>query len=220
MLTAYRVAGHALTSGDGPDDESVWVDVASPDPAETALVEAAARPVDVPSQAEMAEIESSSRYYARDGVLYMNARVLRSSEEPPARLDDLAFILTSDRLVTVHHGPLRAVDIYAAAAMAGQRKCQRPVSIFVGIIEAVIDRLADILEHAAHVLEEVSGDVFVRVERSADPRPGLQPLPDAHPRRRRRCGQGSHEPHQPGTGAGLLLLRCRARRAQARQGGA
>ena len=161
MLTAYRVAGHALAS-DEDLGASVWLDIAEPDAAETALLQDRLG-LAIPSQAEMAEIESSSRYYAGDGVLYMNARVLRSSEEPPARLEDLAFILTADRLVTVHHRPLRAVEIYAAAAQAGQRKCQRPVSIFIGLVEAVIDRLADILEHAAHVLEEVSGDVFTRV---------------------------------------------------------
>ncbi len=162
MQTSYRVAGHALTLADDGEDP-VWIDLTGPDDAKRSDI-GARYGVSVPTPAQMAEIESSSRYYERGDVLYMSARVLRSSEEPPARLEDLAFILTPERLLTVHLEPLKAVDLYETAALAGHRKCQHPTSIFVGIVEAVIDRLADILEQAAHVLEEVSEDVFTRVD--------------------------------------------------------
>lgn len=162
MQTSYRVAGHALEKADdGPD--AVWIDLIAPDEAARATI-TEKHGVVLPTPAQMAEIESSSRYYARDDTLYMSARVLRSSEEPPARLEDLAFILTPDRLFTVHLTSLKAISLYEGAALAGHRKCQHPTSIFVGLVEAVIDRLADILENAAFVLEEVSENVFTRVD--------------------------------------------------------
>ncbi len=161
MHTSYRVVGHALEKCDDGQD-AVWIDLIEPDEEARAYI-AGHYGVVLPTPSQMAEIESSSRYYAQDDVLYMSARVLRSSQEPPARLEDLAFILTPERLFTVHLAPLKAIALYEGAALAGHRKCQHPVSIFVGLVEAVIDRLADILENAAFVLEQVSEDVFTRV---------------------------------------------------------
>lgn len=166
-IRGYRVRDAALVRSADPvapadADASVWIDLEGLDDA--ARAEAGTRfGVAVPSRAAMAEIESSSRYYARGDALYMTARVLRSANEPPAQLEDLAFILTPERLITVRDTPLRALDLYAEAAMAGRRKCSAPGSLFVGVVEAVIDRLADILEGAADALDALSESVFTRV---------------------------------------------------------
>lgn len=162
MLTAYRVAGHALERDADLDGDALWIDVDAPQDDEAAELSRRFA-IAIPAREDMAEIESSSRYYARGDALYMAVRTVASSQEPPARLNDLAFILTPERLLTVHYEPIRALALYDAAARAGERKCQWPATIFVGIVEAIIDRLADILEYAAQGLETVSADVFNRV---------------------------------------------------------
>ena len=56
-------------------DEATWIDLEEPTKEEEALVERCIQ-VGVPTEAEMKEIEPSSRLYERDGVLYMTISAL------------------------------------------------------------------------------------------------------------------------------------------------
>ncbi|MEQ1718723.1 MAG: magnesium transporter CorA, partial [Hyphomicrobium sp.] len=66
MMTIYETAGSCLARRDGAGPISastVWIDLHNPDPAEEADIEKALG-LDVPTRAEMREIEVSNRFYS------------------------------------------------------------------------------------------------------------------------------------------------------------
>lgn len=139
-------------------DEAVWMDLFNPTPEEIAYVERGAG-VRVPSVAELSEIESSSRIHAEHGVLYMSTpAVLRTPTAEPA-VSPLGFVLSPQRLVTI-----RFADLPAVAAYAAQCEKEEPprssVAAFIGLLEAIVDRLADVLETIGARLDEISATVF------------------------------------------------------------
>src|SRR3954452_23503036 len=83
-------------------DTATWIDLEQPTKEEEALVERCIH-VNVPTQAEMAEIEPSSRLFERDGALYMTVSVLSGVAEGDPRTTPISFVLTDNRLVTVRY---------------------------------------------------------------------------------------------------------------------
>ena len=61
-------------------DEATWIDLQEPTREEEQLVERCIG-VNVPTQAEMSEIEPSSRLYEKNGALYMTVSALRGVDE-------------------------------------------------------------------------------------------------------------------------------------------
>ena len=83
-------------------DDATWIDLEEPTQAEERLVEQCIK-VDVPTQAEMAEIEPSSRLYEKDGALYMTISALRGVEEQHPTTTPISFVLAGNRLVTIRY---------------------------------------------------------------------------------------------------------------------
>ena len=65
--------------------------------------------VDVPTQAEMAEIEPSSRLYEKNGALYMTASALRGVDEAHPTTTPISFVLAGNRLVTIRYATPKPV---------------------------------------------------------------------------------------------------------------
>jgi magnesium transporter len=108
----------------------------------------------------MAEIEVSSRLYVEDGAAFMTATVLSRSESDKPDVSAVTFILAAASLVTVRYTEPRPFQAFA-------QRAQRPRSGFVsaelvlfGLLEAIVDRSADILERIALDVELISQDVF------------------------------------------------------------
>src|SRR5215211_3461590 len=83
-------------------DEATWIDLEEPTREEEALVERCIT-VDVPTQAEMSEIEPSSRLYERGGTLYMTVSALRGLDESHPSTTPIGFVMAGNRLVTVRY---------------------------------------------------------------------------------------------------------------------
>jgi magnesium transporter len=118
--------------------------------------------VDVPTRADMEEIEISSRLYVENGAAYMTATVLSRSESDVSTLSPVTFLLTGQRLVTVRYEEPKAISQFAARAQKTPSGLAGGDTVLVGLLEAIVDRLADILESAAHEVDEVSRNVFAR----------------------------------------------------------
>ncbi len=138
-------------------DGRVWVDLLNPDAAalEHACTTCGLR---IPSREDLSEIESSSRHFVENEALYLSAPLLTASETPEPKLTPVGFIVTRERLITVRFDAMRAFD-----QAAEQMKASPPRSgleAFTLVIEAVIDRKADLLELQGAHLEELSREVF------------------------------------------------------------
>jgi magnesium transporter len=146
--------------------EAVWIDLVSPTPDEERQVEALLG-VEVPTREEMQEIEVSSRLYEENGALYMTATVVSKADTVDPEASAISFILIGDRLVTVRYAEPQPFTLFTA-------RCQRPTgayargdAILAGLLDALIDRVADVLERIALEVDGISHEVF---EHPAAPR--------------------------------------------------
>jgi magnesium transporter len=165
MLTAYVVdrrgcLAQAETASEMPlPSAAVWLDLVSPTADEDHRVEALLG-VAVPTREEMQEIEASSRLYEEDGALYMTATVLARSETDYPEASAVTFILSGDRLVTVRHAEPQPFAAFVAKGQRSPGAYDRGDTILAGLLDAIIDRLADILERVGMEVDDISRTVF------------------------------------------------------------
>ncbi|MBL8560723.1 MAG: magnesium transporter [Gemmobacter sp.] len=160
MMFAYRPrAGRLFPLESGqPLTEAVWVDLYRPMPAQVAAV--AALGVAVPTLADMEEIEISNRLYRENGLEVMTVVLPGLSESRSPTSGPVTFILAPERLVTVRHHAPRPFETYPERADKSGPGCDRPDRVFLGLMEDIIGRLADLLEGVGRSLDAVAGSVY------------------------------------------------------------
>lgn len=164
MLRVLRCGGGGLEPvAPGPDwvlpDDVAWIDLTDPDRAEELIAEKALG-VLLPTREEMAEIEVSSRLYQEDGGSFMTAFVLVGADSDDPALEPVTFVLAKGRLITIRYVEPRAFVAFAAQAERDANFCRGGVEAFLGLLDALIDRLADILEKTSADVELISADIF------------------------------------------------------------
>ena len=142
---------------EGPIEAAFWLDLVDPTPAEIAAVEAATG-FTLPTKAALSEIETSSRLRSDGQTLYLSTPALARGDTPEADLTPLGFVLSGQALVTVRFAPLRSFD--AAAEAMGKAASPSSVAAFTAVVEAMVDRAADLLEAAGAELDTVSRQIF------------------------------------------------------------
>jgi magnesium transporter len=148
--------------------EAVWIDLVSPIPDEERQVEALLG-VEVPTREEMQEIEVSSRLYEEDGALYMTAPVIAKADTEHPEASAVSFILAGSRLVTVRYTEPQPFALFSARCQRAPATYTRGDAVLAGLLDALIDRIADVLEHIGLEVDDISHEVF---EHSAKPRRG------------------------------------------------
>ncbi|MDB5640728.1 MAG: corA [Hyphomicrobiales bacterium] len=148
-------AAHDMPSGPVP-----WIDLLNPTPAEDRFVEKHLG-LSIPTREEMQEIEVSARLYNEGGAEFMTmtALVRLDTDEPGAT--PITFILKDETLVTVRYAEPRPFHTFALRAMRVDFvPCNDGEQIMLGLLEAMIDRLADALERAGARIDFISREVF------------------------------------------------------------
>jgi magnesium transporter len=173
MLSVYVPCGTILDrrpvadAGEVPES-SVWIDLITPTQAEDKLVEKALG-IAVPTREEMQEIEVSSRLYVENNARYMTATLMCQSDSATPKTTAVTFILAAQRLITVRYDEPRPFTIVGTKL---GRACPVKVSgesVLMDLLDAVIDRAADILEKIGAEVDRVSHDIFepeVKADRS------------------------------------------------------
>ena len=164
MLTAYVPNNGSLlkverANGQILPEAAVWVDMVRPTLGEDKLIETLTG-VEIPTREEMQEIEISSRLYIERGARYMTATLMCQSDSDTPRTTAVTFILAGHRLVTVRYDdPKPFVLVESKLA----RSCSPHLSgemVMMELLDAIIDRNADILERAGADIDQVSHDIF------------------------------------------------------------
>jgi len=138
----------------------VWHDLYNPTPEDERYVEQQLA-IDVPTREEMQEIEVSARLYQEDGAEFMTitAASLLESEEPIT--SPITFVLKGNTLVTVRYAEPKAfANFVSRAQKPNALPCANGEQIMMGLIEALLDRMADALERAGADIDGVSRQVF------------------------------------------------------------
>jgi magnesium transporter len=114
----------------------------------------------VPTREEMQEIEVTSRLYVEDGARYMTATLMCQSDTDRPKTTPVTFVLSGHRLITVRYDEPRPFMIVGGKLA---RVCSPAVSgesVMMDLLDAVIDRAADILERIGAEVDHVSHDIF------------------------------------------------------------
>jgi magnesium transporter len=164
MLSVNVPRGTVLertTSANGGEvaDGAVWLDLYSPTLAEDRLVERTLG-IAVPTREEMKEIEVTSRLYVENGARYMTATLMCHSDSDVPRTTEVTFILSGHRLVTVRYDEPKPFAIVGAKLA---RQCPSTITgetVMMDLLDAVIDRAADILEKISADVDAVSHDIL------------------------------------------------------------
>jgi len=158
MLTLHDATGEvhpppADLGGAALPPGIVWIDLLAPSPAETEFVERSTG-LHLPSIADLSEIESSSRLRAQHGVLYLSAPLVHRAIADDPQTTPVGFVLGPELLVTVRFEELTAFSAF------GQTVRGSASEAFAGLVEAIVDRNADVLEHIAAELDTLSHRLF------------------------------------------------------------
>jgi magnesium transporter len=140
-------------------DDAAWIDLEEPTHEEERLVERCIR-VNVPTQAEMAEIEPSSRLYEKNGALYMTISALRGVDEAHPTTTPIGFVLAGKRLVTIRYANPKPVRSFEQHARRDPELVSDGPTALVRLLDAIIDRLADEIERIGVTMEELSHEIF------------------------------------------------------------
>jgi magnesium transporter len=164
MLSVYVPHGNSLerklveSSGEIPEG-AAWIDLITPTVPEDKLVERTVG-IAVPTREEMQEIEVTSRLYVENGARYMTATLMCQSETDTPITTAVTFILAGHRLITVRYDEPRPFTIVGIKL---GRLCSPTVNgeaVMMELLDAVIDRAADILERIGADVDQVSHDIF------------------------------------------------------------
>lgn len=173
MILGYTVEGGRLHRVESPESriaELVWIDLDNPTEEEERLIETALG-FEVPTPAKMHEIEVSSRIYIEDGAIFMTANLPSKFDSEEPELVPVSFVIKGGRLLTLRFHTPRTFRTFVARAERVDIGSSKGLSVLIGLLEVVIDRIADIIEVIGREIETLSRTIF----RSSVNRPGKGP---------------------------------------------
>jgi magnesium transporter len=161
MLFAYRLAGPRLErlAPDAPLAEAVWVDLYRPQPVQSARIQAELG-IEVPTLEDMEEIEISNRFYREGQQEFMTVILPGMTPDGGQVSGPVTFVLADGRLVTVRHHAPRPFETFAARADRSSTGCASTRHIFLGLVEEIVARFADLLEAAGRSLDAIAARVY------------------------------------------------------------
>ncbi|HEY9361411.1 MAG TPA: magnesium transporter CorA family protein [Xanthobacteraceae bacterium] len=172
MLWVYVPRGASLermpiTSGAAVAENAIWFDLVNPNLEEDKVVERQVG-ISIPTREEMQEIEVTSRLYSENGASYMTATLMCQSDTLTPKTTPVTFILSGHRLITVRYDEPRPFMIVGNKLA---RICPPAVTgeaVLMDLLDAVIDRAADILERVGSEVDQISHDIFESEAEGAD----------------------------------------------------
>lgn len=160
MIFAYALDAGRLTRlpHGAPLSGAIWIDLLVPQPDQVDNIGKLG--IAIPSLADMEEIEISNRLYREGELDYMTAVLPGQSVDKVQTSGPVTFILAPDRLVTVRHHAPRPFETFPDRADKSVAGCTTPARVFLGLVEEIVGRLADLLEGTGRTLDQVARSIF------------------------------------------------------------
>ena len=162
MLGAYAAReGQPLTDfpAEGDLSQAQWIDLYDPTPEEKARV-VAATGLSVATEDELAEIETSSRLAFDGHAIYLSMPLVAKLEDQAPDTKPIGFVLTRERLLTIRFNRSVAFHSFLETQHRTPMEQVAPAGLFLLIMEAITDRLADLLENIRDDLDRISRLIF------------------------------------------------------------
>jgi magnesium transporter len=140
---------------------TAWIDLEEPTRDEEKLAELFIGRA-IPTRDDLAEIEPSSRLYEQNGALYLTLSTLTGVREGQPTSEPIGFVLADERLVTVRYASPKPVAAFIAHAEHDPGLVRDGLVALIGLVDAIVDRLADELETAGAEMETISNGIFAK----------------------------------------------------------
>lgn len=161
MLTLYDANGFATT--DYADAEqlraALWIDLLNPLTEEVSAVEQVLN-LRLPTRIQAQEIEVSSRLYLQSEAVFMTATLVAGSHTTHVSTVPVTFVYQHARLVTLRFAEPMAFPTFTLNFQQNPSNYSSAEKVLMGLLDAVVDRLADTLEVVSLELAAVSQIVF------------------------------------------------------------
>lgn len=148
--------------------DAVWIDLLTPTYEELDRVGNIVK-LEMPSRDDMREIESTSRLYTEDGARFMTTTVLSRVDTENPEPAEITFILLDKRIITIRHTDSYSFRVFSLQLLNKHKQSTRD-QVFLGLLETIVDRQADVLERFGAEMDRISKVVFadrVRAEKPA-----------------------------------------------------
>jgi magnesium transporter len=137
----------------------VWCDLYNPTREEELRLEAELG-VSLPTREDMQEIEASSRLYLEDGAAIMTAVIVLSDGQTRPRSEPVTFVLVKNRLVTVRYVDPPSFGVLCSHAGRDPGLMATGQAAFLGLLDVIVDRTADLIEKTEDRIDAVSRGIF------------------------------------------------------------
>lgn len=160
MVTTYLThEGRLLPDANGRIEDALWIDLFDPTAEEEHRIEQVLH-AQIPTRAEMREVESSSNLYHENHATFVTVRaVVREVDQQP-RLTSITLVRTEQALVTVRYGSPKAFTEFVSRVGKTSSSITTSLSAMLCFLETLVDRDADILEEIGDALDPVSREIF------------------------------------------------------------
>ncbi len=152
-----------LKEGDRPSDHEpcpIWLDIINPSMADDHYAERLFG-ISIPTREEMQEIEASARLYSSQGAEFMTVTAIVHLDTDAPFATPVTFIIKGNCLATVRYEEIKPFDTFAARALhADHVNTSCGEQIMLGLLESMIDRLADGMERVGVQIDGISREVF------------------------------------------------------------
>jgi magnesium transporter len=143
-----------------PPSGAAWYDLHNPTPEEDRFVWDSLG-IDIPTREEMQDIEPSARLYKEAGAEFMTMTAMTQLDTNQPVKSPITFVLKENILVTVRYADPKPFKLFVVrATKPGGLTLAGGEAVMFGLIEAFIDRLAQILENAGDEIDVISHEVF------------------------------------------------------------
>ncbi len=106
----------------------------------------------------MQEIELSSRLYAEGKTLFMTKTMIAQVESSEPQYDAVTFVLAESKLITIRYIEPQAFRLFVGKLP--KLEIKDATRVLLGLLDATVERLADILEGVGRHLEKYSKMIF------------------------------------------------------------
>jgi magnesium transporter len=160
MLKVYRDNEGAFPGSQLEElpSQIIWIDLLNPTDGERKIV-AERVGIQVPSVGALSEIETSSRLVVDREVMYLSTPVVAQADSADAFLSPVGFVVTKGVLVTVRFAELTAFNV-VSERIARDLSLNNSAGVFTALLEAIVDRGADVLERLGAELDKISRSIF------------------------------------------------------------
>jgi magnesium transporter len=164
VLKAYQqinggLKGTVIAEGDPIPAGALWIDLLNPTVEERQRV-GLSLGTEMPTRADMEEIELSSRLYSENNSLFMTAMILAHMDTDLPLADAVTFVLSPDKLVTLRYIDPQPFRTFALRCERSTVAASKPDMVLVQLLDIIIDRMADILERTGADVEAISREIF------------------------------------------------------------